>query len=87
MLFEIVNLYYEGKMLCPFEENTFVKCASEIFKNTDQPVILYEVAEYLFLQCANSVNSSKLVQSYLDFIKVVLMQSHECHLIVENKIS
>ncbi|CAL6046810.1 Conserved_hypothetical protein [Hexamita inflata] len=87
MLFDIINNFYEGRMQCPMDEAYFVHAASDFFKSTNFVQIFYEVAEYLYMQCINSVAGSKLVVSYLGFIQQVLVCSHGSYLISSEKLS
>ena len=42
---------------------------------------MYEITEYLYMQCVNAVVAAKLVPSYLSFTKAVITSIHDAFLI------
>lgn len=55
-------------MQCPIDENSLIETACLFFKSTNFIPIMYNVTEYLYLQCTTAVEGNRLVPNYLAFI-------------------
>lgn len=77
---------YEGKMGCAIDENSFIEATGLFFKSTNFIAIMYNIVEYLNIQCTTAVAGVRLIPNYLAFIQKVITLLHDSYLITQNQL-